>query len=312
MNTEYLFPDVAIIGGGPAGLSAALMLGRSCRQVIVIDHGQYRNYAARQLHGYAGHDGVSPELLRNRCREELLQYDVQIINNEVIQVTARTKEQQRFQVALADGRKIRARKLIFATGMTDQLPNISGLRECYGLTVHHCPYCDGWEHRGKKMILLGSSSSALETALLLQCWSQSVAVCTDGQELRSSDRAKLHKRDIDVRQEKVSSLRHVQGLLKEIVFDQGPPLPAEALFFSSGQAQRSSLPESLGCHKDESGQYACQGSQKTTIQGVYIVGDAAEDLQFAILAAAEGVKAAVSIHQELHEENLAEDEMNKR
>jgi thioredoxin reductase len=305
MNKENISYDVAIIGGGPAGLSAALVLGRSCRQVVVFDDGQYRNYAARQLNGFLGHDGIAPQALRQQCREELRQYNVQIVKQKVLELTVLSEQPSLFRIQLANGAEVLARKIIFATGMVDELPDIPGLLECYGRTVHHCPYCDAWEHRDQALVLLGYSSSDLRTAFLLQCWSKKVAVCTNGHFLSVHEQEQLQRRGIELRQQKVTSLQQDNGELQEILFEEGPPLPAAALFFSSGQAQRSELPASIGCKQNADGRYECEEKQKTEIPGVYIVGDAAKDLQFAIIAAAEGAKAAVAVHEELLEESLA-------
>jgi thioredoxin reductase len=300
--------DVAIVGGGPAGLSAALMLGRSCRKVAVFDHGRYRNQAAKQLHGFLGHDGVTPDLLRRKCREELLFYNVHFSNQEVVNVTANALTQDHrtsFQLQLINGSLHQARKIIFATGMIDELPNIYGLRECYGQSVHHCPYCDAWEYRGRRIALLTQSDSIIETASLLRCWTNSIYVCTNGRVSEPDVARQLQRLGIEMRTQQIESLAHDRGTLKKIIFKDGSKLDTDALFFSSGQGQRSKLPISLGCDQDESGRYICHDKQRTSVQGVFIVGDAAEDLQFAVIAAAEGAKAAVAAHEDLLQEELA-------
>src|SRR4051794_4124535 len=154
--------DVAVIGGGPAGLTAAMILGRSCRRVVLFDHGKPRNYAARAVHGFLGLDGISPGELRDRGRKEAKSYGVEICDCKVTNARNVTRDgdcRTRFEIA-TDARTLAARALLLATGMTDYLPEIPGIHELYGKTVHHCPYCDGWEHRGKRLVALASGSSA--------------------------------------------------------------------------------------------------------------------------------------------------------
>jgi thioredoxin reductase len=136
--------DVIIIGGGPAGLSAALMLGRCRRRVLVLDSGRYRNYATEAMHGFLTRDGTQPAQIRSFAREELKRYGIEV---HCATATHARREGERFIVELEEGGPCRSRKLVLATGVVDKLPALEGIDEFYGKSVHHCPYCDAWEHQ---------------------------------------------------------------------------------------------------------------------------------------------------------------------
>ena len=169
--------DVVVIGGGPAGLSAALMLGRCRRRVVVCDAGQPRNAAACALHGYLTRDGIPPGELLRLGRDELRAYGVEM---RQVAVTDVVPSLDRFQVHLDGGGLLTARKLLIASGVRDHLPDIEGLEACYGITVHHCPYCDGWEARDRAVAVIGRGGGGAGLALSLKTWSDRVVLCTNG------------------------------------------------------------------------------------------------------------------------------------
>src|SRR3954464_8608060 len=189
--------DVAIVGGGPAGLTAAIVLGRACRRVVLFDHGKPRNYAARAIHGFLGHDGISPNDLRDRGRREAVSYGVTIHDCKVTTAKAITDDHSvlRFEIG-TDLISVRTRSVLLATGVTDYLPEIPGIHELYGRSVHHCPYCDGWEHRQKHLVALADGSGAAKLALTLQVWSPQVTACTNGHSLSAGDRRQLSNNGI--------------------------------------------------------------------------------------------------------------------
>jgi thioredoxin reductase len=296
--------DVAIVGGGPAGLSAALVLGRSCRRVIVCDHGKPRNYAARAVHGYLGLDGIEPAELRRRAREQCARYDVQFLDGEVITARREDEEQQTpFQLILKDGSLVRARKLLLATGVEDNLPPIPSIDDFYGISVHHCPYCDAWEHRGKHLVAFGTGPSVIELAVMLRNWSSQVTACTHGHDLSEKDQTRLRTCGIQHCEQVVTGLVGSNGTLEAIRFAAGESLDCDAIFFSSSQGQRSTLPLMLGCQCDHDGLVVSKKKQGSGVPGLFLAGDADGDVQFAIVAAAEGAIAATAINRELQEEN---------
>jgi thioredoxin reductase len=298
--------DVAIIGGGPAGLSAAVVLARACRRVVLFDHGKPRNYAARAIHGFLGQDGVSPGELRDRGRKEARNYGVEFHDGEVTSARALSADGEHdtyFEITIADN-AVTARAVLLATGMTDYLPKIPGLRELYGKSVHHCPYCDGWEHRGKHLVALASGSSAVKLAHSLRVWSPQVTACSNGKSISDKEKEELTSNGVDWREEKVSRLvEDQQGSIK-MSFDVGSPLNCDAIFFGGDQGQRSPLAKVLGCETDEDDLIQTYEKQRTCVEGVFVAGDAAGDVQFAIVAAAEGAIAAVAINHMLQEQDV--------
>lgn len=295
--------DVAIIGGGPAGLSAAIVLGRARRRVVVIDHGQPRNYAAQTVNCYLGLEGLTPQEFRERGRKQARHYGVEFLDTEAKQIIRCEEPPTCFRIATSDGSNISVRKLLLATGTRDVLPSLANLTELYGKSVHHCPYCDGWEHRDERLVAWGESTTVVSLALELKTWSASVTACSHGQALDPKELAQLHDNHIDLRSEPVVRLEGAEGRLREIIFASGPPLPCDALFFSAGQHQCSHLPESLGVNCDEQGLVRTTSKQGTGVPGLFLAGDADGDVQFAIVAAAEGAIAGTAINQELQQDD---------
>jgi thioredoxin reductase len=298
--------DVAIVGGGPAGLSAAVVRGRCRRTVVVFDHGRPRNYAAQAVHGYLGLDGIAPDTLRAAGRREALAYGAELVDAEVTDIRPCGAEGREFEIT-AEGEPLRvARKLLLATGVRDELPDVAGLREFYGKTVHHCPYCDGWEHRDRRLAALGAGEAAVGLALSLRTWSPHVTACSNGQRLSAADRQRATRNGIAIREEAVRQLAGARGRLEAVHFVGGPALPCDALFFAAAQGQRSPLPLMLGCECDQDGLIATRGKQGSGVCGLFLAGDADGDVQFAIVAAAEGATAATAINRELQDEDRGE------
>jgi thioredoxin reductase len=289
--------EVAIIGAGPAGLSAALVLGRCRRRVLVCDNGRPRNAAATALHGYLSRDGCPPLELLRLGREELRPYGITVREDTVTGVAPGSPG---FVVALATGEHITSQVVLIATGVHDRLPDIPGLAECYGTSVHHCPYCDGWEVRDRRLVVLGSGRAATGLALSLKTWSTRVTVCGNGSaRLTPVLRAQLAGESIEVRDSTIAHIDHDAGRLRRVVFADGASLECDALFFTTAQAPQSSIARSLGCEFTRQGVVKTDHLGQTCVPGVYVVGDASRDVQFVVVAAAEGAKAAVSINKQL-------------
>jgi thioredoxin reductase len=296
--------DVAIVGGGPAGLNAAIILGRACRRVVLFDHGKPRNYAARAIHGFLGHNGISPNELRDRGRREAVSYGVKIHDCKVTSAKAITDVDlpfPQFEI-VAETTTVRKRAVLLATGVADHLPEIPGIQELYGRSVHHCPYCDGWEHRQQHLVALADGASAAKLALSLKVWSPQVTACTNGHSLSAEDRRRLSANAVECREEAVTRLTERENTPIEMSFCTGPSLRCDALFFGGDQGQRSPLAKTLGCEIDEDDLIKTYDKQKTCVEGVFVAGDAAADVQFAIVAAAEGATAAIAINRMLQEQ----------
>jgi thioredoxin reductase len=296
--------DVIIVGAGPAGLSAALVLARACRRVLVFDHGHPRNASALHMHGYLTRDGIAPHDFRAFAREELARYpEVRIVD---VEVTSARALEGGFEVTTLDNEQFTAQKLLLATGVVDNVPDVPGLKELYGKSVFHCPYCDGYELRGQPLAVYGCDERGYGLALELTGWSDDIALVSDGPcGIDAAGLARLSKRRITVREEKVVRLEGRDGRLERIVFDSGDPLERRALFFTTGQTQRSHLADSLGCEFNDKGTVRTGAYETTHIHGLYVAGDASRAVQWVIVAAAEGAEAAYSINQDLIKESLA-------
>jgi thioredoxin reductase len=297
--------DVVIVGAGPAGLSAALMLGRCRRSVLVVDNGKNRNRASRALHGFLTRDGTPPAEFLRLAREELSPYDtVELRLDDVVAAECRDDG---FYVTLASGDVISSRKLLLATGVVDNLPEIPGFRELYGRSVFHCPYCDGWELCDRPLAIYGRGQRGFGMALELTAWSRDLVLCTDGPaEIDAEGRERLTRNRIAVREERIVRLEgNGDGVLQQIVFDGGEPLPRRALFFTTGQYQRSDLLMRLGCEFNDKGTVRTGKYETTHLPGLFVAGDASRAVQWVVVAAAEGAEAAFAINTDLLKEDLS-------
>jgi thioredoxin reductase len=293
--------DVIVIGGGPAGLSAALMLGRCRRTVLLCDIGEPRNKRSRSLHGYLTRDGIAPTTLNELGRAELGQYGIELRS---IGVTAVQRLSNGFEVSLADGREEAARFVLIATGVIDDLPAIPGFQECYGRSVFHCPYCDGWEWRDRRLAVFGRGRDAAHMALGLKTWSADIMVCSNGTSISRALRDRLTRNQIGLRADRIVALDHHDGALAALRFTEGDAVPRDALFFTTAQRPQSDLAIRLGCVLSRRGTVKTGRLCDTNVPGVFVAGDASHDAQFVVVAAAEGVKAAVAINKALQSGDL--------
>ncbi|MEP6741123.1 MAG: NAD(P)/FAD-dependent oxidoreductase, partial [bacterium] len=248
---ESMF-DVIIIGAGPAGLSGALVLGRCRRRVLVCDAGHPRNSASHALHNYLTRDGLDPAEFLRLGRKELQTYET--VKLRTIEVSDAQCLEKGFEVTFSDGKRATARKLLIATGVVDDLPQLTGLAEFYGRSVFHCPYCDGWEMRDQPLAIYGQGENGLGLALELTLWSGDLVLCTDGPSLLSAEQLqRLARHNVAVRDERILRLEGSDGILKEIVFVGGKIIQRRGMFFSTGQKQGSDLPRKLGCEFTDQG-----------------------------------------------------------
>ena len=302
--------DVIIVGGGPAGLSAALVLGSARRRVLVCDAGNPRNAAALKSHNYLTRDGIPPREMLRLGREEIARYGVEFRHATVASARrtdgGKAGPRSSFEVTTDSGERFTSRKLLLATGVADVLPDAPGFRDFYGRGVHHCPYCDGWEYRDRAIACYGLGDKAVGLAQTLRTWSARVTACTDGRPVDDDRLRRTRRNGIALRTEPVARLEGEAGRVRRVVFESGPPLECQAVFFNTGQVQRSALPRDLGCRYDEKGHVSTEDRQGTTIPGLFVIGDADDDVQFIIVAAAEGATAAVAINRQLQEDDQRE------
>jgi len=295
--------DVCIVGAGPAGLNAALILGRCGRDVIVFDSGQPRNAASRGLHGFLTRDGFHPKQLRQCGRDEIAKYPS--VKFADVQVATIQKREDGFSVITDDGGAVAARVVLLATGRIDVLPDRPGFREYYGHGVYHCPYCDGWEHRGQRIAVYGDCPAVVDFALTLLTWTRHLILCpTDPCAVIDRDRERLAQNGIEVAPAAVARLKGDGEKLTHIEFDNGAREACEAVFFTSELPQKSTLAQSLGCQLDEGGSVICKAHAATGVPGVYVAGNVRGGVHLAIMAAAEGAEAGIAINEELADREL--------
>ena len=295
--------DVVIVGAGPAGLSAALVLGRCSRKVLVCDNGHPRNEASHAMHGFLTRDGILPLEFLRLARKELEPYET--ISVRDITVREARCDNRRFVTTLETGEIIESRKLLIATGVRDNVPAIDGISNLYGRSVFHCPYCDAWELRGEALAVYGKGEQGYGLSLELTAWSTDILLCTDGpSELAERQIERLSRNGITVREEPVVRLEGADGLLQRIVFDGAPPALRRALFFTTGQYQQSALAIQLGCEMNEKGTIRTGRYETTHLPGLYVAGDASRAVQWVVVAASEGAEAAFAINTDLIKENL--------
>ena len=243
--------DAIIIGGGPAGLSAALILGRCRRRVLVCDSGEYRNAASHALHGFLTRDGIEPQELRRIAHQELSRYET--VELRKAEVTDAQRVENHFQITLGDELRLTARKLLLATGVVDHVPEVEGIESLYGRSVFHCPYCDGWEVRDEPIAIYGKGQHGKGLALELTTWSRDLVLCTDGpSELSVEDMEHLKHNGIKVREQEIKRLEGTNGKLDRIVFADAETLARSALFFSVDESQRSEFAINTALLKEDS------------------------------------------------------------
>jgi thioredoxin reductase len=293
--------DVIIAGGGIAGMSAALILGRCRRSVLICDTGAPRNWASDALHGFLSRDGIHPRELRRIARAQLKEYPSVVFRQK--EVTDAHLIDGGYRVSFADGTSHDCRYLLIATGIVDRVPEVEGFADLYGQSVFHCPYCDGWEMRDQPIAVYGSGDEGAEYALELTGWTSDIVLCLDGGPMPPEERLKLMEANgVGLRPEKIVRLESNGGVLDRIVFESGEPLPRRAVFFSPDQFQASVLAEKLGC-SIVGGAVETKKLQQTH-ERMFVAGDAARSVQLAIVAASEGVEAAFAINTALLKEML--------
>lgn len=302
-DTKQAPYDAVIVGAGPAGLSAALVLGRSRRRVLVCGAGQHRNAVARALHGFLTRDGIDPRELLRIGRQQLARYDTVEIRD--VEVTDIQIGGDGFGLMLADGTRPLARKVLLTTGVIDELPDIPGVETFYGQSIFHCPYCDGWEVRDQPLAVYGHGPNGPGLARELTGWSSDVTLVTDGPwPISSEDREKLARNRIQIREQKIARLEGRDGILEGIVFEDGSFLKCRAMFFNQGHRQHSDLAARLGVNIDPHGnEVVSNRHQSTNVPGLYVAGDAAFHTHFVIIAASEGAIAGLAINTALLRES---------
>jgi thioredoxin reductase len=293
--------DVIVIGGGPAGLTAALYLARSRRRTLVLDGGRPRNARAAHAHGVFTRDGTPPAELLREARRQFTSYPDAEFRS--VEAASATGEAGCFVVGPADGERVEARRLLFACGVRDDLPAIPGLAELWGTRVHACAYCHGFEERDQPIATLAEGEAALSAVAALLCISGDLVLCLNGSTISAKDRARIAAHGVQIIDAPLVGARaSSRGI--SLRFADGGTLERAALFMKSKPRPASELPAQLGCRIDGSARIATNESWETTIPGVYAAGDIAADKKFVAVAAASGAEAATAIDGALAQENF--------
>ncbi|MFW0775183.1 NAD(P)/FAD-dependent oxidoreductase [Paenarthrobacter nitroguajacolicus] len=316
--------DAVVVGGGAAGLSAAVTLGRALRSVLVVDAGEPRNAPAAGVHGFLSRDGINPRELLELGRAEALQYGADVVSGVAVGARSTTDpanaSELAFEVDLADGRTITARRLLVTTGLTDILPEIDGIRERWGRDVLHCPYCHGWEVRNKAIGILGSVPMALHQALLFRQWSPNITLfLNDVVEPTEEQWEQLAARSITVVDGKVQALQVADDALTGVVLASGTIIPADAVVTGPRLEARSGVLESLGVpiveHPMGVGNHVEVNplGGATSVPGVWAAGNVTDLTGQVMASAAAGVMAGAAINADLmmEETRLAVEEARR-
>jgi len=317
--------DVIVIGGGPAGLTAALWLGRYLHSVAVIDSGDPRNWETRGVNGFPGHPGITPAELRGQSRDECRDLGVELIDGFAGRVRraddrfivefdpmreTKAREDQRGPGAprtpsdnapRPETRSLDARRLLLAFGLRDEWPRVPGLRQVYGSAAHVCPDCDGYDTRGTKVVVIASGRKAAGMALDLTTWTRDLVICTNGRpvDLEAELCDKLDVLNIPVLSARIERVVPQGDRIYSLELEGGMHLDCDHIFFALSQRPADDLGAQLGCERDEDGQITVDAHHHTSVEHVWAAGDIVPGPQLAIVAAAEGAVAALSIHKSL-------------
>lgn len=294
--------DVIIIGGSYAGLSAAMALGRALKSVLVLDSGLPCNKQTPFSHNFLTNDGKTPAEIAKTAKEQVLAYPTVAFFGDKVADAVKTADG--FTVTLERGETFLGHKLIFATGIKDILPDVSGLAECWGISVLHCPYCHGYEVKGVPTAILNNGDTAFEVAKLIRNWTDDLVIVTNGSADFSEEQWQfLEQQNIGVAEAEVSHILHNEGYISAIVFNNNTSIPVKAAYIRAPFLQHCGLPEKLGCEITPEGYIKINPMQQTTVPGVFACGDNSEPMRAVAHAVFTGAMAGISASKELIFEN---------
>ena len=295
--------EVIIIGGSYAGMSAAMALGRSLRQVLIIDGGRRCNYQTPHAHNFLTHDGEKPGVIAEKAKTEVLSYDTITWVDDV--AVSGTKTADGFTINTVNNKTYTAQKLLFATGIKDIMPEIPGFSACWGISVVHCPYCHGYEFRGAQTAILAEGKKALHLISLVSNLTKDLSLLTKEKEAFSpAEREKLDLHHIDIIEDELTEIVHENGNIKHLCFKNGSQKEVKALYAAVPFVQSSAIPMSLGCELTENGHIKVDGMQATTVNGVYACGDNSSMLRSIANAVYGGNLAGAMLNKALTDEQF--------
>jgi len=298
--------DCAIIGGGPAGLNAALVLGRARRNTLLFDNDNPRNAVTQESHGFITRDGVKPKEFREIAHKEIGKYPSVIF--EKIEVTAVSKNDRLFELMTSENKVYQAKTIIISTGLKDNLPRIDNISDYYGKSLFNCPYCDGWELRDKPLVvIIDEQVQGFHFIQTIYNWSKDLVVCTNGKPYQNSNQKRLiQNKGIKIMENRVKTFVGKNGQIEKIVFENGESVNIQGGFVLPHLSQSSNFAKELGCDYNSLGGISTDSYGRTNIPGVYSAGDASiiAPAQL-IIAAAEGLRTAVGVNKDLIEKEFS-------
>jgi thioredoxin reductase len=295
--------DVIIVGGSYAGLSAAMALGRAIRKVLIIDSGLPCNRQTPHSHNFITQDGEKPSVIAEKAKIQVLKYDsVKFLTDLAVNGK---KTDNGFEIATQAGKVFSAKKLVFATGVKDIMPNITGFSECWGTSVIHCPYCHGYEVKNEKTGILANGNVAFHFAQLISNWTKDLTIFTNGKsELTKEQTDKIKKHNIPIIQKEIKALKQQDGTVQAIVFVDNSAFELKAIYSRPPFEQHCKIPEMLGCELNEQGLIKVDIFQKTTVEGIFTCGDNSSLLRAVSYAVATGNIAGGMVNNGLTEEEF--------
>lgn len=299
-NSDF---EVIIVGGSGGGLSAAMVLGRSRRKTLVIDNGRPCNAVARQSHNFLTHDGDSPALIRQQALKKISVYpEVKIHFGTALKAL---QTETGFAVETEAGAKFTGKKLVFANGLTDDLPAIKGIKECWGVSALHCPYCHGYEFKDLPTGLILDGSDFLNTASIIHNLSRDLVVLTNGlKPLNAKQLQTLERHNIEIIYESIAEVEHRNGLLQRVLFTNGSSRNFDVLYAPTNRLYHNVLAASLGCELGNSGYIIRNRDMKTNVDGVYACGDVSGAVRSVAVAVASGNIAGSTVNNDLCREDF--------
>ena len=292
--------EIAIVGGGPAGLSAAIWCGRYLHSVILLDSADPRNWETRKINGFLGLDGVTPAELRKSGRRTCRELAVELRDGVVLR--AEPADDEGFLLCLEGGARVTADRLLLAMGLRDVWPDVPGMESIYGANAHVCPDCDGYDCQGKKVVVIGNGRRAVAMALNLTTWTRDIIISTNGRDANLDEQEycdKLDALNIPVLTDPIVRVCQNDQNIHCLMFANGMQLDADKVFFAIGQYPADDLGFQLGCERDDDGQIIVDAHGHTSVYHVYAAGDITPGPQLAITAAAAGATAALAMHKSL-------------
>lgn len=295
--------DVIIIGGSYSGLAAAMALGRALRKVLIIDSEKPCNRQTPYSHNFLTQDGKTPKEIATLAKQQVTMYDsVEFFNSLATKVS---KTENGFEVQTSSGDIFKSKKLIFATGIKDEMPNIKGFSECWGISVLHCPYCHGYEVRNETTGIFGNGEYGFEFSKLISNWTKDLTLFTNGKSILTVEQsAILERHQIKIMEKEIAELEHINGQLQNIIFKDGSKKSVKAIYTRLPFEQHCPIPEQLGCELTEDGYIKIDDAHKTTINGIFASGDNVTRMRTVANAVSMGTTTGMMVNKELIEEKF--------